>query len=84
MTGGNVAAVLSPVSTTNQQPVLTGSISPSNIMNQTANAKSVSPTTRVDLSHLEKQQAELEERERRIAERERELRMSQGGSKSDF
>jgi hypothetical protein len=38
-------------------------------------------TTRVDLTQLERQQAELEQREKRLAERERELRGSQIGRK---
>jgi hypothetical protein len=40
-----------------------------------------SNVTRVDLSQLERQQAELEQRERRLMERERELRNAQVGSK---
>ena len=37
------------------------------------------PTTRIDLTQLERQQAELEQREKRLAERERELRNSHQG-----
>ena len=40
-----------------------------------------SSAARVDLSQLERQQAELEQRERRLAERERELRSVHVGSK---
>jgi hypothetical protein len=35
--------------------------------------------TRVDLTHLERQQAELDQREKRLTERERELRNPQIG-----
>lgn len=41
------------------------------------------PTTRIDLTQFERQQAELEQREKRLAERERELRSSQQGVPRD-
>lgn len=43
-----------------------------------------SNTTRIDLSQLERQQAELEQREKRLMERERELRNSQLGGKLNW
>ena len=39
-------------------------------------------TNRIDLSQLERQQAELEQREKRLADRERELRNLQAPRKS--
>lgn len=56
-------------------------ISPGFPTNSTVQSREI-PTTRIDLSQLEKQQAELDERERRIAERERELRNSQAPLRS--
>jgi hypothetical protein len=41
-------------------------------------------TTRIDLSQLERQQAELEQREKRLRERERELRTAHTGRKFFF
>lgn len=40
-----------------------------------------SNTARIDLTQLERQQAELEQREKRLMERERELRNAQLGGK---
>jgi hypothetical protein len=45
-----------------------------NVASQPTKVKSANEPARIDLSQLEKQQAELEKRERRLAERERELK----------
>jgi len=54
------------------------------IVAQQTNEKLGGNTTRVDLSQLERQQAELEQREKRLLERERALRNPQITRKFDF
>jgi len=54
------------------------------IVAQQTNERLGGNTTRVDLSQLERQQAELEQREKRLLERERALRNPQITRKFDF
>jgi len=54
------------------------------IVAQQTNERLGGNTTRVDLSQLERQQAELEQREKRLVERERALRNPQITRKFDF
>jgi hypothetical protein len=75
----NIAASLPP---TQPPPSYASATMP--IVAQQTNERLGGNTTRVDLSQLERQQAELEQREKRLAERERALRNPQITRKFDF
>ncbi len=75
----NIAASLPP---TQPPPSYASATMP--IVAQQTNERLGGNTTRVDLSQLERQQAELEQREKRLVERERALRNPQITRKFDF